>query len=222
MNILSIVACFVVSVLNMFAQKQERKLQTLRIITKALIVPSLLFVYFCFETASYPLLVAALIAGWFGDVFLMVPGKKPESLIEPMFIAGLLSFMVGHILYAVLFFQNSAGVLGNNILLVLPYLPYLLLVVFILNVLNIQSHLLLGGVALYMLFLTLMSFSALIRLISTPTIGPLFTFVGSMFFISSDLVLSLKMLGGKKDLPEEFIMSSYIAAQLLILLGFLL
>lgn len=222
MNLAAILGCFIVSVVNVYAQKEKGGLSTVRNVSKALIIPSLLFVYVCFAQTVQPLLVAALIAGWFGDIFLMIPSKPSDSEGSPMFAAGLLSFLAGHICYIILLLRLSDGLPGNQILLVFLYLPYLLLGVAMVNGLKVSSLLLNVGVVLYTLCLAFMSYAAMMWLIAIPSIGPLLTFVGSLFFISSDGVLSLKKLGGKKNMSEGFIMGTYITAQLLIVLGFLL
>ena len=139
-------------------------------------------------------------------------------------MVGLLFFLVGHILYSILFFRGSNHLLQNYILIVLLYLPYLFLC------LNLYPHVFTAGMGsvlkigavVYSLGLTLMSFASLSQLISSPRTGTLLVFVGSLFFVSSDSILALKNIGQKRYIQEISIMGTYIAAQLLIVMGYML
>ena len=79
-----------------------------------------------------------------------------------------------------------------------------------------------AGILVYMVGITLMSYFSLLRLLNIKNIAGAFTFIGSILFISSDTVLSLKIFGGVYKLSEQYIMASYIIAQLFIIMGYII
>ena len=53
------------------------------------------------DGAARSALVVALVLSTLGDVFLMLPGRQPDTPGPNLFVAGLASFLVGHIAYVV-------------------------------------------------------------------------------------------------------------------------
>jgi uncharacterized membrane protein YhhN len=53
------------------------------------------------DGAARTALVAALVLSTLGDVFLMLPGRQPDTPGPNLFVAGLASFLVGHVAYVV-------------------------------------------------------------------------------------------------------------------------
>ncbi len=53
------------------------------------------------DDAARVALVAALVLSTLGDVFLMLPGRQPDTPGPNLFVAGLASFLLGHIAYVV-------------------------------------------------------------------------------------------------------------------------
>ncbi len=53
------------------------------------------------DGAARVALVAALVLSMLGDVFLMLPGRQPDTPGPNLFVAGLASFLLGHIAFVV-------------------------------------------------------------------------------------------------------------------------
>jgi uncharacterized membrane protein YhhN len=226
-EIAAIALFFLVSLLNVYSSSGSKDSKSWllfsRAITKILLVPVLFINYLVFAEQYDLLLVGALFFGWLGDISLEIPihNKDNQGAQNIFFMIGLLFFLAGHILYSILFYRGSNHLIESNILIILLYLPYLY------YCLNLYPSIfptgtnvaLKTGAVIYSLGLTLMSFAALTQLISSPRTGTLLIFIGSLFFVSSDMILSLKDIGQKKDIQESMIMGTYIAAQLLIVMG---
>jgi len=207
-------------------------------------MPLLATVYYLF---AQPLgifnwhIIIALSFGWLGDISLMVhhesKGNKDSTTnIKPMML-GLAFFLCGHITYFTLFIKSSISLSEENALFILIYIAYIGYGIMVYTYLG--SHGLLhpevpekalskksvlilrSGIILYMLGITLMSYSSLLRLINLQSGATIFTFIGSLVFMSSDSVLSMKMLGQKESMSEQYIMGSYIVAQVLIVIGYI-
>lgn len=224
MKILSIVILFAIAVIHIFTVKSQDQsnpkkwMFVVSKITKPMLLPALVLFYLAFAENYNPLLLCALFAGWVGDIALM---GDPKSKNNIPFLTGLIFFLMGHVFYCILFFQQSIYLFQNNILFVVLYLPYLLLCLVLFSYLfsdQTPNVLKIGAIG-YSLVLTLMSFAALSLLIYQPALTTVVIFLGSLFFISSDSVLALKNIGGKENLPEQYVLGSYVIAQLLIVLG---
>jgi uncharacterized membrane protein YhhN len=64
------------------------------------------------DEAARTALVVALVCSTLGDVFLMLPGRQPGSSGPNLFVAGLASFLVGHVAYVVGFVLEGTEVAG--------------------------------------------------------------------------------------------------------------
>ncbi len=196
-------------------------------------------------------LIIALIFGWLGDLALMVHhqtnglkhinayanGSEPETDMKPIMI-GLLFFLCGHITYFTLFIKSSLSLTGTNALFFLIYIGYIGYALIIYTYLNQHgilkpkddgmiskknsTSIMKIAVMIYMIVITLMSYSSLLRLLNLEDLPSLFTFIGSLVFMSSDTVLSFKMLGKNENMSEQYIMGSYILAQSLIVISFII
>ncbi|MRG61390.1 lysoplasmalogenase [Agromyces sp. CFH 90414] len=184
--------------------------------TKALLMPLLaLAVLLALRPrpgASGALLVAAIAASWAGDVLLTFPG--------PMwFVAGLLGFLVAHVLYLVLFVRlgrpsDAAAARRRPRLPVLAaytawYVGFLLL---------LGPHLgaLFAPVAVYGLVLGAMAAVASTR-------GRLVAAGGALFVVSDSVLALGRFLPGYEFAAHDLaVMGTYLAAQGLIALGVVL
>ena len=54
-------------------------------------------------------LIAALVLSLIGDVFLMLPGRQPDSSGPDTFVAGLVAFLLAHVAYIVAFVIDGVG-----------------------------------------------------------------------------------------------------------------
>lgn len=62
------------------------------------------------DGAARTALVVALVLSTLGDVFLMLPGRQPGTAGPNLFVAGLASFLVGHVAYVVGFVLEGVEV----------------------------------------------------------------------------------------------------------------
>lgn len=70
------------------------------------------------DSSTRPWLLAALGLSLAGDVFLMLPGRQPGSRGPNLFVAGLASFLLAHLAYAVAFWIEGVALAGLGLGLV--------------------------------------------------------------------------------------------------------
>lgn len=151
------------------------------------------------------LIAAGLVFGLAGDVFLMM---------NNMFIFGLGSFLIGHILYAWAFLtQTSSLSLTKHkgyifiACLLISYSYYLY------SVLKPSLGVLEIPVIAYILVIAAMALFAFTRKQQTNLASFLFVFIGSLFFIASDSILAINKFVAYVPDSGIMIMSSYMLAQ---------
>ncbi|MCG8501979.1 MAG: lysoplasmalogenase [Firmicutes bacterium] len=176
-----------------------------RYFTKPFLIPLLLVYYLSAVENPQYLIIFALIFGFLGDLFLMIPGN------QNFFISGLSSFLIGHVFYIIAFFQQ-----GISLWLILPYLIYLIY----LNksFFSFVSEMKIP-VLIYTTVIMLMSLSALSRITTTSGWAFLLPFAGSVFFIISDHILAYSKFKTVVKHEGIYVMSTYILAQFLIVWG---
>ena len=181
---------------------------------KPLLMPCLLAVLL-FSDAPFSLwLVLALVLGFLGDTLLMFP---------KLFMPGLFAFLAGHVCYTVFFLKAMDPVPFTVLTLVflIPYIVYLILTGRkLLPSLKKQD---MPGVFLYMLLILAMSFSALLFFLSRKTFPAFMALLGSVLFIASDTMLAFRQYRSASGrFLEAAIMITYLAAQGLIIFGYIL
>ncbi|MEU5976641.1 lysoplasmalogenase [Streptomyces sp. NPDC047315] len=150
------------------------------------------------------LLVAALLFGWGGDVFLL-------SGAEWAFLAGMGSFAVGHVCYLVLFRRTCEGARPPAALAPAYGLALVVAVALLWPGLPADLRIPVAG---YALLLTAMAWraSALGRVAG----------LGGLFFLVSDLIIASGVAEWPQPpVPDVWIMLIYGAGQLLLTLGVL-
>ena len=176
---------------------------------KGLLMPVIMVLYTFLFKEFRILQMLAMIAGWLGDLFLLRDEK-------PYFIAGCLSFMAGHILYGILYVQEIDLSLMPRPLL-LSGAVYMLYAALVYRRLKSYIPSDFKGYALfYMFFITLMSFTALMRLGSVPQGSWLLIWIGSLVFMVSDTLVAFEKFVNP-DLKG--VMETYVPAQLLLMYG---
>lgn len=193
-------------------------LPNLRFFSKPLICISLIFILYK-ETGLKKniekLVAVGLFFGCLGDIFLM--------LNENMFVAGLASFLIGHILYVIAFSkQTSAKALSKHksyILIagILASFSY-----YLYNILKPSLGPLKIPVILYIIVIAAMAFFAYTRRYQTNTLSFIICLIGALLFIFSDSILALNKFVAYLANSGLYIMSSYILAQYFITLGIIL
>lgn len=179
-------------------------------ITKALVLPPLVWYY---AAAADHFLITALLAvilGWIGDMLLI----KIEK--EGFFKAGLASFLVGHLLYipAMFFFTGMVRIplLFISLIIAIP------LGILIQRVIK-PSKALRIPVLVYGIIIELMSLSALQLMAARPEVWGILVFAGSLCFLISDFVLGYFTFRTLSKYGSFFIMFFYILAQGSIIIG---
>lgn len=182
-------------------------------ITKPLLMPMLIIFYVLSTTDINWLIVSALIFGCIGDILLMLPRRQ--------FILGLISFLVGHMFYIKAFIDP---ILNHNIayimvFLIIPYIIYNMLVLgrFVPYKKLNNTTKFFGG--LYLIVISIMGFSSTIRIFYIEGFKFYSTFIGAMLFITSDCLIALNSVVYNAKNKGAYIMTTYIIAQFLIVLG---
>jgi uncharacterized membrane protein YhhN len=148
-------------------------------------------------------ILAGLACSLAGDVFLMLPGD--------WFVHGLLVFLVAHACY-VAAFARRAGRLRPDA----STLPYAFGYVLLVGRLAPHAGALLGPVALYGAVLMTMAWSALLAWRVTRSRLAAAAALGGLLFVVSDTLLAFGRFVPGAASSEVAVMTTYIAAQLLI------
>lgn len=177
-----------------------KPLTTSLIILTALLLPPA-------APAPYKLLIIlGLLFSLGGDVFLMLPNDR--------FIFGLVSFLIGHILY-IFAFTRQAGLQLTPWVLI----AYLLYGALMLALLWPHLGSMKGPVMLYMLVILIMGWQAVERWLLLGGLGGLLAALGAVLFVISDSVLALDRFRGRFKSARAIVLSTYFAAQWLIALS---
>ncbi len=200
----------IVSTIHILSVKKENEIG--KRLTKPLLMPLLIFIYVISEKNPHAFVIAALLAGFLGDVFLM--GNKG------FFIAGLLSFLIGHIFY-ILVFAKSIYPFKLNYIFIIVALFYISYGIFILNKLRPFLNAMKIPTLLYLISILGMSFTSLVRINNFNNYGDWLTFIGSILFVISDTLLAFNIFKAHSKIREVYVMLTYILAQTFIILGLL-
>ena len=190
--------------------------ETLRYITKPLLMPLLIFLFISLTTGVTSFLkkciILALLFSWAGDVLLMF-----ESTNGNFFIFGLAAFLIAHIFY-ILFYEGIIRREGlrKNYWWLIPVIIYYIALIYILSpnlgdmVWPVRIY---GIVICYMLIQALQAGRIKDLGAATLMIG------GAVLFISSDSILAINKFYEPFEFAGIAIMLTYGIAQLLITLG---
>jgi uncharacterized membrane protein YhhN len=182
----------------------------LQAITKVCLLPLLGAAYVFGATHPAIPVIAALIFGWGGDIFLL----KISDV--RFFRLGLASFLLGHLCY-IPSFLYAAGELHSTALVISAAAAVPLGFV-IHSLIKPEKAMNLPAIA-YEIIILLMSLSALQLLISRRDRWGLLIFAGSLCFLVSDTLLAYFTFRTKPKQGDFFVMLSYIAAQAGIIRG---
>jgi len=212
-RVLIMIFFVIVAVGDVFAVKHDKV--KLRYFTKTLLVPLLTLFYIISVANLNVLIFFALISCFLGDFFLLWSQKKA------FFIAGLLSFLMGHIFYTIAFLQTTSFLSGIPKWFYFSLFPYIWYGIFILKKLNPYLHSMKVPVIVYLNVILIMSFASFTRIWALKGLSFWLPFAGSIFFVTSDSLLAFRNFKAKLSKGRASIMITYILAQLLIIFGFL-
>lgn len=151
-------------------------------------------------------IIVGLLFGLMGDIFLGVKGIVKEEYIEPLFLAGLLFFLVGHIIYIIVFFSIASSYVWQlfAILVLFPIIMFVLI-----KKKAIQPGKASFPMIIYAGIIALMFVGALnYIIISKGTTKGIMIFVGAMLFTLSDLLLAFYNF---KDFGNNLLLKNTIA-----------
>ncbi|MBG6110148.1 putative membrane protein YhhN [Flavobacterium sp. CG_9.10] len=185
---------------------------------KPFLIPFLfLAVYTCGDFPSKKFLLIALTFSWIGDVVLMFADKG-----QMYFIVGLASFLISHIAYIILFSKQlrinstrNKAVFWVGITVIIVYLMAMLSVLLpSLGDLKIP-------VFVYAIVLSTMLLFAFKGYLKWSKPAGMYILLGAVLFVSSDSIMAFDKFYEPLKFSSFLIMSTYIAAQYLIVVGIL-
>lgn len=150
-----------------------------------------------------------------GDVFLMI---KPTSQI--LFISGLVSFLVAHLLYIRAYRLTSLpitqGIFRKSWWLLIPFVVFEIALLYLLspNLMDLAIP-----VSVYATVLLLMAVYALNRYGVVPEISFRAVFIGALVFVVSDSLIAINKFYQPVPLARVWIMGTYCLSQWLIVWG---
>lgn len=184
---------------------------------KPLLLPGLLLA--ANESKGFPTkkwLLLALTFSWIGDIVLMFAEKG-----ELYFIFGLVSFLIGHILFIILFIkQNRIGspsklVFGIGVFAVAVYL-YAMLTILLPSLGDLKIP-----VTVYAFIISLMLIMAIRGALTWQNPMNILILNGAIAFVTSDSILAINKFFNPLPNATLLIMSTYLIAQYLITFGIL-
>jgi len=185
---------------------------------KPLILPILMvIVTFSENFPTKKILLTALLFSWIGDIILLFSDKG-----ELYFIFGLVSFLVSHLVYIVLFNKQQTTRENDNkvqfwlgVFLILGYFTFMFFTLFPkLGPLKIP-------VLVYAIVITTMLFFAFKGSLNWSIPANKYIFIGAIVFVSSDSVLAFNKFYAPIEHASFYIMATYCLAQYLIVKGIL-
>lgn len=201
-----------VSVLHLIAC--YRRWPKMRAVTKVLLMPLLCLLYLLAARDARLLVIAALAFGWLGDVFLLFKSSKIGML------CGIASFALGHIFYIGAMLSNYPA---PHVLMLIPIALCAVWMVFVCKkLLPYAPKALRKPGFLYALLLSGTTLSALYLLLVTQKFPYLIAFVGGLFFVLSDTLLTGQQYRKELKHGNFYVMSTYIIAQTMLITGFAL
>jgi uncharacterized membrane protein YhhN len=186
-------------------------------ILKAMIIPVLMVLFLSNVKVSgnrlHLLMLAGLIFSWSGDVLLEIPGKSGD-----FFIPGLLSFMVAQAMYLAVFFTAPGpNILKRKPLLAAPALVFGAILIFYLSpglgAMKIP-------VFIYAAVILTMLCGAINRYRKVNRLSYWLVLAGAVLFVMSDSGIAFSKFISPFSGSSWFIMTTYAAAQYLIVTGY--
>jgi uncharacterized membrane protein YhhN len=187
-------------------------LHSLYLIAKPLLMVSLLL-YFISASKGYPkwrvLVMLALVFSWAGDMLL---------LSSDLFMAGLAAFLIAHIFYIIAYHKTGAA---SGKLKVLDIIKLVLIGGILIRVLYPHLGGMLIPVLVYSMVLLGMALWAHKRRGATSARSFMLVSTGAILFVISDGVIAVNKFAFEVPAERILVMSTYIAAQYLIIRGLL-
>ena len=185
---------------------------------KPVLLPFLILgVFFSGSFPSKKLLLVALSFSWIGDIILLFAERD-----ELFFIAGLIAFLISHIVYILLFnkqlkYKNrkNKAVFWIGVTSIIMYL------IVMVSILLPRLGDLTMPVFVYALVISTMLLFAFKGFLTWEEPGNWFVLIGAIAFVSSDSILAFNKFYAPIVMSSFLIMVTYLIAQYLIVVGIL-
>jgi uncharacterized membrane protein YhhN len=167
---------------------------------------------------SHKFMLFALVFCFFGDVLLMIQPTNQE-----LFIYGLLSFLISHLMYTCAFYLDNRTPFfskweSEHILIPILLVAHALLISSLM-VENLNGIMMLA-VLVYVIFITIMGITAASRVRDGYTLDRIMLLIGVLFFVFSDTLIGVtKFIDPDVPFARPAIMTQYLLGQLFIILG---
>jgi uncharacterized membrane protein YhhN len=191
----------------------------IRFITKPFLMPLLVVYYILMVPQINGWVIAGLIGGFSGDVFLML---KPPEEAKLTLKLGLISFLLGHICYIVVLIQLATGFQDYRWWSAFLIIPFVLYAVIITPILIKHTGLMTIPVVVYIAVIILMGISTTFLWGAVKVSSVIVLTIGAWLFIISDTINAYNRFVQKIKAERLFTMSTYILAQVLIIIGIIL
>jgi len=185
--------------------------------SKPMLMPVLIFMVYHqakgYVTKRTMLIVLALIFSWIGDMALMKDGE------DLYFMLGLGAFLLAQLTYTYIYYTST---FQKPEFQLMPLLPILTFTIFFLAfVLRSTPSDMQIPLVVYAICITAMASMARLRMGLTSNFSFQWVMTGSLLFVISDSAIAVGKFYPQLQIPypEAVIMSTYIAAQLLIVMG---
>ena len=190
--------------------------EDIRKFTKCLLMPFLAMTYYlgCPKEKFSKVILFAILFGYLGDILL---------LIEGLFLLGVVSFLVGHLLYIVTFFAETGlkNYRKNLLVFLLVCVVYFYIETEVLGYFRpaLVKFGLWGPLFVYTSILSALNISSALYAYCYRNIYSILAYIGSIIFYVSDCILAKQLFFEYNKYYQISIMFTYILGQSLISLG---
>ena len=187
-----------------------KKHRTGSFVTKTLLTPILLVIYLAGNRTPEIIVICALLFCFLGDVLLE---------FSDFFLAGLSAFLAGHVSYIICFIKDISE------FAVIPGWMYFFAIIYALygfifcSKLSLKDIKIKAAISTYCGIILLAGFFSLLRWGSVSEYSFWMVFTGTLMFIISDSILAYNRFVNRTHAGGVWVMATYGAAQLLIILG---
>lgn len=178
---------------------------------KPLLIPFLLYIVSVSDPfRNQKTLLFALFFSWVGDVLLMFANQHAL-----FFILGLISFLIAHLAYIILFQRQNKINENNNYLWFIPFV--IIYLVTILRILWPFLNEMKIPVLVYAIVISLMLLMSIKAYFQWEKPSNLWVLIGALLFVISDSILAINKFHSPVLMSSFWIMSTYLGAQFCIM-----
>jgi len=180
-------------------------------VLKGCLVPLILAIYIFGAEKILVSIILALVFGWLGDTFLL------DISTPRRFTLGIASFLLGHVCYIIAMFNYAQPFYIT--VLVVSIAVVIVLGFSTVKIIRPNKEMRIPVIAYAAIIMVMAIFAMQVFVRNGGAFGS-FVFAGSLCFVASDSTLAYVIFRKPSKLGDFFVMLTYIAAQLLLTLGF--